>query len=572
MPSRSNSASPVLRQSSSLLGRKEMPQNIKIVCWLTVWFWLLMPVGWSAESAIPQKKKTEQRPNILFFITDDAFKSQMSWLPEGRLENGKPRYYTPRLDEIARQATVLTQQQVASPVCTPSRFNCLTGRYASRAQNQSFLQSKKRDGERPLIGWNTYITSETPNLAKDLKALGYRTGFVGKNHIVEVIGREKPDFKSDPSDPNVQALLKRNSKRQEEALRQAGFDFSASVYENNPSHNGVYALIAHNLDWIAQGACKFLDQHAAQGDEKTPFFLWLASTIPHGPGSPEKSWKADRRITSDGLLEEPLTLLSSPQELATRLSKSGVETLQNAENLLWLDDLFGEVIDKLRETGELENTIIIFFNDHGQVAKGTIYEGGVHGESFLWRSVPFPVGQKSEALVSNVDFTPTILELAGGDPQTKSYDGKSFLPVLESEKDEINDSLYFELGYARGVKNGSWKYINLSYPKWAKQATLEQRKEWLKMHNAKLTQRGIPLYNTDPEAPYSHLQIIPGGGHAEHRTLDKFPGYADRDQLYNLADDPDEQINLAARPEFAEQLSEMKRLLKQYEDRVRGSN
>jgi len=524
----------------------------------------LMVGLWMMGAASGISSPTPDRPNVLFLITDDAHKHYLNWLPEGKNEAGEPRFYTPRLSRFASRATVMRQQYVTSPVCTPSRFSCLTGNYPSRSRSQEVLKSMDKNNGQATIGWNTYITPGSSNIARHLKTLGYTTAFVGKNHVIEAEGMETPEWTADPHDPQVKALLERNYQRQREAVHAAGFDYAASLYYNNPGRNGVAALNAHNLDWIAQGALAFLDQRQhTEGPEK-PFFLWLASTVPHGPADSEHSWKADRRITPRGMLDEPLEILSSAEKLTARLKAESISPEWSQENMLWLDDLFGVVLEKLEAAGELENTVIFFFNDHGQMAKGTLYQGGVHGESFVWRSEGFPAGAESFVPVSNIDFAPTILQLAGASPAPDDFDGKSFLPVLEDHANALHDSLYFEMGFTRGVKKGDWKYIALRYPHWVENASHAQRQRWLDRNNRHNEKRGIPIWNTDPMAPFSHVQIIPGGGDAERRSMDHFPAYSERDQLYHLKYDPGEQNNLADDPAHAEKLEEMKGELKRH--------
>ena len=73
-----------------------------------------------------------KKPNIVFFIADDMYPDMFNCLPEGEGQN-----YTPNIDRLVAEGTVMTNQYVNSPVCTPSRYNCLTGRFASRATNKN---------------------------------------------------------------------------------------------------------------------------------------------------------------------------------------------------------------------------------------------------------------------------------------------------------------------------------------------------------------------------------------------------------------------------------------------------
>ena len=75
-----------------------------------------------------------KKPNIIFFIADDMYPEMFNCLPQGAEKN-----LTPNIDKLAKEGVLMENQYVVSPVCTPSRYNCLTGNFASRATNNSFL-------------------------------------------------------------------------------------------------------------------------------------------------------------------------------------------------------------------------------------------------------------------------------------------------------------------------------------------------------------------------------------------------------------------------------------------------
>ena len=93
------------------------------------------------------------KPNIIFFIADDMYPEMFNCLPQGRGKN-----LTPHIDRLAGEGTILVNQYVVSPVCTPSRYNCLTGRYASRATNTEFLEKTEHEEGQTVIQWNSFIT------------------------------------------------------------------------------------------------------------------------------------------------------------------------------------------------------------------------------------------------------------------------------------------------------------------------------------------------------------------------------------------------------------------------------
>lgn len=514
---------------------------------------LFITVGVKAQT------KTKQ-PNILVFITDDKYKHMYNCLPEGKGKN-----YTPHTDQLASESTIMMSQYVTSPVCTPSRFGVMTGLYPSRSNASKFTTRTRQLGGQRSVEWNTFTTDEAHTLPKAFKKAGYRTGMVGKNHVIEVLDLEKPEWNANPTEKETVALLQRNKQRQKEAVNAAGFDYAESLYYDNPDFIGVKALASHNLDWIAKGALDFLKQ-----PNDKPFFLYCAVTIPHGPGEPTRSWKADPRITADGMLKQPLNVLPKRDTILSRMKAAGIRDRSRA-NLTWLDDMVGVMVQQLKDSGEYDNTIILYFNDHGQKSKGTIYQGGVHTEAFIRKPGGFESGATLDAKASNLDFTPTLLDLAQIPYDAKNYDGKSLVPVLKKQTEEIHESLFFELGFVRGVIKGDYKYIALRYPETALKWPLKRRQRTLEAFNATQTRRGRPVYTTDPKAKYSHVSLIPGGGDAEHKSMGKYPAFYDPDQLYNLKSDPNEQVNLASSVKHQKVFAELKAELKAHLEKMPGT-
>jgi arylsulfatase A-like enzyme len=521
---------------------------------------LTLPVFLALLGSSCASEKESAPPNIIFFIADDMYPEMFNCLPEGEGKN-----LTPNLDRLAAEGTLLMNQYVVSPVCTPSRFNCLTGKYASRATNAEFLKKTEEEEGQTVIQWNSFITRKDSILPHYLSDLGYVTGMVGKNHVIEAKGLYKfPDFGADADDPENAARVEENYLKVEEAVLAAGFDYAGGRYHNNPNFIGLAELAVQNNDWIAQAGLEFIDLH-----HEEPFFLYFATTIPHQPGEPERSWNADPAITARGRIEDVPNVLPPRETIPERLKEAGLDG-RGKENILWLDDALGALMDKLEEKDILDNTIIFFFNDHGQHAKGTLYQGGVYNPSIIWRAGGFPCGPESKVHVSNVDFAPTILELAGAGQIPEDLDGISFLNALEGKPVQTRESLYFELGYARAVIKGKYKYFAVRYPEYATRWTPEERARELDRYNRGREFRNMKIVNRDPERPFSHLEVVPGGGQAENETYGLLPGYFDPDQLYDLEKDPEEQVNLAEDPEYQEVLAEMKALLQGYIDQLPG--
>lgn len=509
----------------------------------------------------PKSPAPAERPNIIFFIADDMYREMFNCLPEGKGKN-----LTPNIDRLASEGVIMRNQYVVSPVCTPSRYNCLTGRYASRADNKAFLKKTKEEEGQTVIQWNTFITAREKTLPVYLQKAGYKTGMVGKNHVVEVEGlKEFADYWDDPRTPANVRKLEYNYKRNQAAIRRIGFDYAESVYFDNPHFIGLGKLAVQNMDWIAEAGVNFVDRYHDQ-----PFFLYFATTIPHGPTEPEDSWKADPLITARGYLKQAPAVLPARETLPARIKAAGLNG-RNKELVLWLDDALGALISRLEKHKLMDNTIIIFFNDQGQNAKGHLYQGGVYNPSIIWRCKGFKCGPVSDAIVQNIDFAPTLLDFAGVKSAGASFDGRSFKPVLDGRAKEAHDSLYFELGYARAVLKDNYKYLAVRYPEYAQKMSLERRQQVLEAYNQPRIIKKMTVVNTDPAAPFSHFSTVPGGEHAEHESYGKLPGYFAADQLYDLVTDPKEMNNLASKPEYEQKLKEMKAELQGYLNRLPGT-
>jgi arylsulfatase A-like enzyme len=526
---------------------------------------LTITMACAGAASVQSEPAKQERPNIIFFIADDMTPEMFNAIPEGRGKN-----LTPNLDRLAAEGVFMTNQRVASPVCTPSRYNCLTGNYASRAVNDKFVENTERNEGQTVVSFNTHIVpGRNKTMGSYFQELGYKTGFVGKNHVVDspsqINDDDKPDLHADPRDPNVKAGLEERHRLLQEDIKNCGFDFADSLYHNNPSWLGIKALAVQNMDWITAGGLKFLETYR---DE--PTFLYFATTLVHDPLKPEQSYEGDPLVTAKGYLEEPLNVQPARETLTARIQQAGLEGVE-VTNLLWLDDALGALLDKLEETGKIDNTIIVFFTDHGQHNKGTLYQGGIRSQSLVWRSSGFKCGSSSDALVSNIDFMPTLLDFAGYENPDALCDGQSFKAVLEGGDYTERKSMYHELGYARAVTKGKFKYLTLNYPEYAQNATPAERTEMLDAYNEKRRSFGGEAINLDPTLPYGHLELYPGGGGAEEETFGKKPAFFDAEQLYDLEADPGENVNLAGNPEYADTLAEMRNELKGHLDGLPGS-
>lgn len=479
-----------------------------------------------------QSDEKNNKPNVVVIFTDDMNYKDISALGGEVL--------TPTLDRLMTQGVEFTNFYDCSAVCSPSRYNLLTGRYASRSKSL-VKQFPKTDPA--FLRWNVDIEKGDRTIASVLKEQGYYTGFVGKYHNLQNEDiQEHVDKNADIHDKKVQATIARNYKKLKDSIQVCTeFDYVENVYANN-----LHALELpipmqyHNMDWITAGGLDFIERAA---DKDKPFFLYFATTLPHVP-APLSSMHADARITPSGLLKDAPNVLPSRQDVFDKVENAGLP-LEKAP-YTWLDDAVGALVQKLDKKGLLENTIILFASDHGgNKAKMTCYEKGVRAPAFAYWKGHLEGGKKVDNITANIDFAPTIYDLCGIDYlENEQIDGKSLMPLLRGEATDWRKSLLLEITYSKAVVTKDYKYIAVRFPE-ATQKKVESDKENLYNHEGTLFSKDNP--NGKIKVRYNADKL--------------YPAYFDYDQLYDLKKDVDEQVNLALDSAYQSQVNSMKELL-----------
>lgn len=511
----------------------------------------------------------KDRPNIIYIMTDD----QSSIVPGpddntstqangGGVQshpfgfNGDKDVYTPIIDGLAKTGLIFSKAYVSSSVCSPSRYTTLTGRYAGRCQGRSFIQQFP-SGKMTRVENNTELEENRENVARLLQKAGYRTGFVGKSHVIdhhilnrkdewESLGLMSYEQGDDPKDPDVSEAMAHNHQFWANRIKDFGFDYANGVYAANLRELHNDSLNVHHVEWKNKAALDFIED---SGDE--PFFLYYSETVPHGPapwlnkdGKYLYGLDANPHFTSAGYYQDEFKNMPERDRIKAEIEAAGKDP--DHAWLRWFDHAVGAVIEKLKEKGKLENTLIIITSDHGNYnyGKSTLYEGGIKIPLMMYWPAGIQPGQVYEELVQNIDFAPTFLDLAGVDLKTvKELDGVSLKETLNGDDKPVHDHLYFEMGFARGVMTKDWKYIAVRYDDQNEQ----QIKDGIIFKGWNGHDHQLPYYIRNSHLGY-HAALL-----NEH--------YFERDQLYNLKKDPKENNNLFdAHPR---KTKEMKKLLEE---------
>ncbi len=475
----------------------------------------------------------EKRPNIVWFITDDTGDCMLGYA-DGPV-------MTPNIDRIAREGVTLNQFHTVAPACGPSRYAYLTGMFPGHCPSPRFRKDCRP--ERPYnLGFNVDLLPGQPNITAFLQRAGYATGFTGKWHVGvprATLRGHQYDPEDDPADSATAKKLREDYDAMREQVRGTGFDFAEGIAWGNTDNRPLKKLQYHNLEWHTAAALQFLETRATSGK---PFFLNMATTTMHGPHH-VRSLETDGRQTEAGYIPDLPQVQPARASVFQRLKEAGLPVNHHTAGALWMDDAFGAVMRKVEEMGLADNTIFIWSTDHGMgtiSAKFTCYQGGVRIPCCMKWPRRIQPGATCNALMENTDFAPALLDMAGMKiPEDAKFDGRSFLPAITGEKEEIREDLYFEWGFTRAVRTRRWKYIAFRH-------TPEQ----------------IAAMKTGGVDMAFAMNGKPGPDFPMHMH----PRYFDPDQLYDLENDPGEQKNLADNPQYAEVLAGMKSRLRRYLD------
>ncbi len=472
------------------------------------------------------------RPNVLFLISDDTAPEYIGF------SGGGDQVLTPNLDRIAAEGMAFDQMYVSSAVCTPSRYSYFTGRHAGRCDSKPFLRECPPD-QPYCIKWNVNAHDPQMTAGAILQGAGYTTGYVGKMHCAmpkAALGFKPLPEEADPQDPELNRILAHNQEKLIAEMKRLGHDFAGGMHYGNLDDGASCPSIqVHNVEWATANALDFLRQQ--KGNAK-PFFLTVATSVIHGPGHIEEGIDADPRITRGGYLDEPLNVQAPRASIRQRLEAKGLDYNHRTAGALWLDDAVGSLLEELERQGQLDNTIIIYTSDHNVNGKGTCYERGARVPLCVRWPGRIAAGQRSSALVQNVDLIPTLMEITGASaPEDMPLDGRSWLPLLEGRATQTHEDLFFDSGWTRCVRHGRYKYIAFRYPQDA-----------LARHESGELDKALDYY----------------GSTGQQREIRNYPHYWDPDQLYDLEADPEERTNLFGQPEHAEVAADLKARLEQY--------
>ncbi len=335
--------------------------------------------GILALAATASCQATDSRPNILLVLTDDhSFPHLGIYGNENCLANN----ITPHMDAFAADAVLFNKAYVTAPHSAPSRVSLFTGQHP-------VVTGTTRFGQPPQVG--------IPYFTDLLRQSGYWVGLTGRSHHLDGYYHGT------------------KCKAYRELCTELGF--TGPKFNERFEYIKFASTYDKNLPFVGQHLNHVLDSVGAD----KPFFLYYGTNQPHTP------WpKTHPNVNKENLIL-PLDWEDTP-DMRTRYARY-LQAVKEADNA------FGQMLQTLKDRGEYDNTIIILMGDNGESlprGKCTLYDRGTH--------VPFIVrvpghsraGYVSDALISSIDISATLLEIAGIKP-TPTMQGISFLPELKGE-------------------------------------------------------------------------------------------------------------------------------------------
>ena len=435
------------------------------------------------ESTLPNTDSTpveesvsgEVQPNFLYIMTDEhnfrTIGAYRDLLPEAQAKMwGDSVVETPNLDFLADNGAIFTSMYATSPSCTPSRAAMFTGDYPQ-------TNAIEKNGK--------FLPKTVPTLANILVDNGYRTGYVGKWHL---LGNEQPMWAPDYSYGFEDKAYMFNGGHWKKFTSGKDGGPKASKRVNSADETSF------STDWLTTRTLDFIK---ASEDSDKPFFHVLSILDPHTPNAVRApydtmydledikvpaTWniRYDKKMPSwwnpeiDGATKFKDPKTGKKYRGRPKLSDAELQLLIRKDTAQYfgmvkaIDDNIGRIIETLKVGGELDNTVIVFSADHGDLLgehgrdnKGVPYEGSAKIPFIVYYPDKIKAGTVIDKAANNTDMMDTVLNLmdvTSFDPTTT--DGRDLNPWLEGHDNSgLKDLTFVRYNNWAGAFTDRYKLI-----------------------------------------------------------------------------------------------------------------
>jgi arylsulfatase A-like enzyme len=393
-------------------------------------------------------KRSVEKPNIIFIMTDQQSASMMSC-------TGNTWLTTPAMDYIAQNGVRFTRAYTTNPVSSPSRVSLMTGRFAGSFKDDQGLQVRENDGSMRIPEISDEVRQTT--IAAFLKKAGYELIFGGKQHLPKALAADSLGFR-------VITYNERDSLADKAAMEiKARHDkpYYMVVSLINP-HDICYMAIRHFATTSEEKAimehgsveCATLDKalQKPEGVSDEEFFAKYCPTLPANFEPQEGEPKAIRSL----LMRRPFR-----ENARDKFSENDWRMHRWAYCRLTelVDKEIQAILDAIKDSGQENNTLIIFSSDHGDMNaahrmehKTALYEEAANIPFLvMWKGhIPGGIVDSTHLVSTGLDLLPTVCDFAGikgiADPR-----GRSLRPLFEGKENVWRETLGVESEIGRMV-------------------------------------------------------------------------------------------------------------------------
>ena len=444
------------------------------------------------------------RPNVLYIFTDDQSTRTVSCYPEAH-----DWVSTPNIDRLAAQGVRFSAVYMG-PFCVASRITQLTGNLPHAAQGNFNGDTLSGDALKDEI-------RRHPFWLQRLRASGYHTGMIGKWHVYSRMPAIGVDW-------DYAAYWHKKM-------------VNAYYYNQKISINGAnpIPLNGYSVDRHTDLA---IDYMKARANKDQPWLLWLCYSSPHSPQTPAKRHEESLDKVPDDAIAIPRSFSQRDGKPRYVVKKekpktSGIRNLVRRyhECITSIDENVGRLVSALKESGQLENTVVIFTSDqglamghHGHVKKKNApYDATLHAPLIVRHPRQFATKGVNHEPVTGPDMVRTLHEIAGIEPR-KGMDGESLVPLLKNPNKNLQREVMLmtntRTSFGQGIPNG------------VKRRNREAREI-----------NEMPMWTMIRRGPFKYCTY----------TGDGF------EEIYNLLEDPEEIYNLALNPEHTTLLKTLRK-------------
>lgn len=425
---------------------------------LNLLVWLTIASLFSCQPTQQKQKSETKKPNILFLFADDQRSGTIHAL-------GNEEIITPQIDKLAKEGLAFTNTYImggsSAAVCAPSRAMLMTGRHLYGIEKQDWAANISEANETMpeafrKAGYETFGTGKQHN-GKDVFARGFTDGdeiFFGGmcDHWNVPAYHFDTTGKYDKKTPFIKAPGKGNHLE----------------YTGNCDH---ILRGKHSSELFADAAIRFLKDH----DQSKPFFAYVSFTAPHDPRSMPEEYlqKYDTALLSlppNFLPQHPFDFgeFNIRDEMLAGFPRTKPEIKTHLRDyyamITHMDVQIGRIIEALKESGEYDNTIIVFSADnglaigqHGMMGKQNLYEHSI-GVPLILCGPGIPQNEKREAFLYLFDIFPTLCQLTEINA-SETVQGKSFAEAIPKDVIHRETMVYGYKEYMRAYRKGDYKLI-----------------------------------------------------------------------------------------------------------------